>query len=128
MAGIAVIQRLYYASRNPNYFETSASLIHSIPMRHAVIHEAIERLRSTRYLVKTEDGKFILNRDLEYVSFSQLCTDLGVKAEPKHISDKLGKNGEIIREILENQEVQLKEHEHISVKAILQRGEIKNDH
>ena len=62
------------------------------------------------------------------MSFSQLCTDLGVKAEPKHISDKLGKNGEIIREILENQEVQLKEHEHISVKAILQRGEIKNEH
>ena len=126
MAGIAVIQRLYKASRNPNYFETSASLIHSIPMRHAVIHEAIERLRNTRYLVKTEDGKFILNRDLEYVSFSQLCSDLGIKAEPKHISDKLGEKGAAIRKILENQEIQLKEYENISIKKILQNSGEKN--
>ena len=95
-------------------------------MRHAVIHEAIERLRNTRYLVKTEDGKFILNRDLEYVSFSQLCSDLGIKAEPKHISDKLGEKGAAIRKILENQEIQLKEHENISIKKILQNSGEKN--
>ncbi len=127
MAGILIIQRLYFATRNPNHFETSASLIHSIPMRHAVIHEAIQRLRNTHYLVKTEDGKFILNRDLEYVSFSQLCTDLGVKAEPKHISEKLGNKGQVIREILENQEIKLKEHENISVKDILKNAEDKNE-
>ena len=120
MAGIAVVQRLYLASRNPDSYETSASLIRSIPMRHAVIHEAIERLRKSRYLVKTQDGKFILNRDLEFVSFRQLCRDLGVKVEPEHISEKLGKNGEVIRKILQNQEAQSKEHESITIKEILQ--------
>ena len=123
MAGISILKRLFIASRNPDSYETSASLIHSIPMRHAVIHEAIERLRNTRYLVKTEDGKFILNRDLEFISFRQLCKDMDVKVEPQHISEKLGFEGTIVRKILQNQDLKLEEYENITIKDILQRAQ-----
>lgn len=120
VAGFMIIERLYHASKQPQHFETYRSVLTHTPMRHAVVHETLKRLQENYYVVKTEDGKYILNRDLASVSINQFGKDLGVYVQPFAISDKLGQSTKILKDILMQKEACLQEYESLSIKDMLE--------
>lgn len=118
LAALIVLRRLYTASKKVNQNETHRSLINGIAMRHAVIHEALKRLQQKYYVIKTEDGKFILNRELESVSLLALAQDLSVYPVSSQINDKLGDCAVFLMEYLDSQKLNWQDERELSIKSM----------
>lgn len=118
LAALIIIHRLYLASHRMNQNETHRSLINGIAMRHAVIHEALKRLQQTYYVLKTEDGKFVLNRELDSVSVLTFAQDLGAYPVSSQINDKLGDCASFLKDYLECQNLNWQDCKELSIKQI----------
>lgn len=85
-AALTILRRLWLASRNPDCWETTHSLVLEIPIRQELLFYALDRLSQQHYIMKTEDGRFTLHRDMETVSLEDLIGHLGLEIELEEIN------------------------------------------